>query len=148
MVGLILFAIPVCIADWQYRRIPNIYCALIGYGVIFERIIFGIASIPTQLTALLIAGIALSLRMGMGDAKLFVIAALALNLNGLGQLGLLVIAIYIMAISQVLLVWGHSRAIPHSIPMALAIFSGTALYLAACIQPTLQEYANALVNSW
>ena len=148
MVGLILFAIPVCIADWQYRRIPNIYCALIGYGVIFERIIFGIASIPTQLTALLIAGIALLLRMGMGDAKLFVITVLSINLIGLAALGYLVISIYIVAITHVLLVWAYSRAIPHSIPMAFSIFMGSALYLAARSHPFLQEYADALVNSW
>ncbi|TRZ56220.1 MAG: hypothetical protein D4S00_05265 [Streptomycetaceae bacterium] len=148
MVGLILFAIPICIADWQYRRIPNIYCALIGYGVVFERLIFGIASLSTQLTALLIAGIGLALRMGMGDAKLFVITVLATNLVDLAALGYLVISIYIVAIAHVLLVWAHSRAIPHSIPMAFSIFLGSALYLAARSHPFLQEYADALVNSW
>lgn len=148
MVGLIIFSIPICVADWRYRKIPNIYIEIICYEVIFERVIFGIASIPTQLVTFLITCIGLLARMGMGDAKLFLIASLALNLTGLAQLGFLVMTIYIMAIAQVLLMWAHSRAIPHSIPMALAIFIGTALYLAACMRPTLQEYANALVNSW
>ena len=42
MVALALFSIPICIADWRYRRIPNIYIILLAYSIVVERILFGV----------------------------------------------------------------------------------------------------------
>ena len=149
MFALALFALPIMCADWRYRKIPNIYLIFIMYWVGAIRIISGIASLHVLSLAIAasILGV-LVLRMGIGDAKLFIITTLALNLTTIDSLVFLVTCIYLGALLQIILTWGLKSVIPRSIPMAFAIFSGSALYLAARGGPSLQQYADALVNSW
>ena len=149
MFALALFALPIMCADWRYRRIPNIYLIFIMYWVGAIRIISGIASL--QVISLAIAASilgALVLRMGIGDAKLFIVLSLAINLPTIDSLVFLITCIYLGALLQIIMTWGLKSVIPRSIPMAFAIFFGSALYLAARGGLSLQQYADALVNSW
>jgi len=149
MLALIFLAVPILISDWRYRRIPNIYMLLFLYWVMTMRVISGIASIKTIFLVLLIALSALLImRIGMGDAKFFVIIALALNLANAWSLALLIICIYLSAIAQIIITSAYYLRVPSSIPLAFAIFFGTVLYLAARNSPSLRQYADALVNSW
>ena len=149
MLTLALFALPIMCADWRYRRIPNIYLIFVMYWVGAERIVSGIAS-PRVLLLAIVASIlgVLVLRMGIGDAKLLIAISLAINLPTIDSLVFLISCIYLGAILQIILTWGLKSVIPRSIPMAFAIFFGSALYLAASGEASLQQYADALVNSW
>jgi Flp pilus assembly protein protease CpaA len=149
MFALALFALPIMYADWRYRKIPNIYLIFIMYWVGTIRIISGIASLHVLSLAIATSILgALVLRMGIGDAKLFIITSLAMNLPTIDSLVFLISCIYLGAILQIILTWGLKGLIPRSIPMAFAIFFGSALYLAASSRASLQQYADALVNSW
>jgi hypothetical protein len=149
MVALFLFAVPILLADWQYRRIPNIYLILTLYWVATMRIISGIASVQTlMLCAALTVLAVVILKMGIGDAKLILTISLALNLASTADVALLFICIYLAAVLQIIVIWGARQSIPRSIPLAFAIIFGTMLYLAAATAPSLQQYADALVNSW
>ena len=149
MFALALFALPIMCADWRYRRIPNIYLIFIMYWVGAIRIISGIASLQVILLAIAASILgALVLRMGIGDAKLFIVISLAINLPTIDSLVFLVTCIYLGALLQIIMTWGLKSVIPRSIPMAFAIFFGSTLYLAARGGPSLQQYADALVNSW
>ncbi|PHX66548.1 MAG: hypothetical protein CK518_03755 [Actinobacteria bacterium] len=149
MFALALFALPIMCADWRYRKIPNIYLIFIMYWVGAIRIISGIASLHVLSLAIAasILGV-LVLRMGIGDAKLFIITTLALNLPTIDSLVFLVTCFYLGALLQIILTWGLKSVIPRSIPLAFSIFFGSALYLAASGGASLQQYADALVNSW
>ena len=149
MFALALFALPIMCSDWRYRKIPNIYLIFIMYWVGAIRIIHGIASLEVLSIAIAasILGV-LVLRMGIGDAKLFILISLAINLPTIDSLVFLLICIYLGALLQIILTWGIKGVIPHSIPLAFAIFFGSALYLAASGGASLQQYADALVNSW
>jgi Flp pilus assembly protein protease CpaA len=149
MFALALFALPILCADWRYRRIPNIYLIFIMYWVGALRIFSGIASLEVLSIAIAasILGV-LVLRMGIGDAKLFSVISLAINLPTIDSLVFLITCIYLGALLQIILMWGLKGVIPHSIPLAFAIFLGSALYLAASGTASLQQYADALVNSW
>ncbi len=149
MFALALFALPIMCADWRYRKIPNIYLIFIMYWVGALRIISGIASLEVLSIAIAasILGV-LVLRMGIGDAKLFIVISLAINLPTIDSLVFLITFIYLGAVLQIILTWGLKSVIPRSIPLAFAIFFGSALYLAASGGASLQQYADALVNSW
>ena len=149
MFALALFALPIMCADWRYRKIPNIYLIFIMYWVGALRIISGIASLEVLSIAIAasILGV-LVLRMGIGDAKLFIVISLAINLPTIDSLVFLITFIYLGAVLQIILIWGLKSVIPRSIPLAFAIFFGSALYLAASGGASLQQYADALVNSW
>lgn len=148
MLVLAIFAIPICISDWRYRRIPNIYLIFMFYCVFTMRLIFPLKSIAVISVATLCALLLYLAGMGAGDAKLFVITVLALNLPNFGALFSLVLWMYMATIAQVILMRLYSAELPKTVPLAFALFSGTALYLAADMSTFLRQYADALVNSW
>ena len=149
MAAVFLFAFPILLSDWRYRRIPNIYLIVILYWVVISRIISGIASMQVLFICFVLSASAVVvLKMGIGDAKLILTIFLALNVARYGDVVLLIFCIYLSAMLQIVVMWGSTRTIPRSIPLAFAIIFGTVLYLAARSVPSLQEYADALVNSW
>ena len=149
MVAVFLFSIPILLADWQYRRIPNIYLLLTLYWVATMRIISGIASVQTLILCTVLTVLAVVImKMGVGDAKLILTISLALNLTSTSDVVLLIFCIYLSAMLEIVVMWGSTRTIPRSIPLAFAIIFGAMLYLAAANAPSLQQYADALVNSW
>jgi Flp pilus assembly protein protease CpaA len=149
MAAVFLFAVPILLADWQYRRIPNIYLAFILYWVAAIRIVSGIASMQSLILCVASTLFAVViLKMGVGDAKLILAISLALNLTSIADVALLFFCMYLAAVLQIIAIWGARQSIPRSIPLAFAIIFGTMLYLAAGRAPSLQQYADALVNSW
>lgn len=148
MFVLAIFAIPICISDWRHRRIPNIYLIFMLYLIFALRLFFPTKSIAVICCAAACVVLLSLVGMGVGDAKLLVLAVLALNLPNFGALLLLSTSIYVAAILQVVLMWLVSAQLPKSIPLAFSIFSGWALYLAANLSTSLRQYADALVNSW
>ena len=148
MLALAIFAIPICISDWRNRRIPNIYLIFMLYLILALRLFFPLKSIAVISGTALCAVLLCKVGMGAGDAKLLVITALALNLPNFAALLLLATCMYVTAILQIILMWLYSAQLPKSIPLAFAIFSGSALYLAAGMSTSLRQYADALVNSW
>jgi len=144
-----IFALPMCIADWRNRRIPNIYLIFLAYLIGLQTLFFGVKSLPVQGATILIAIFSvIFLKIGMGDAKLLVLTVLALDLGGNFELLALVACMYCASILQIMIVWMINRRIPSSIPLAFAIFIGTGLYLGTSVSTSLQEYAHAMVNSW
>ena len=118
MLALALFSIPVCFADWRYRRIPNIYLIFLAYSIVIERIFFGVNSISVVVWACLIAVMAyLLLRMGMGDVKLFLLAVLALDIDGVSSLLVFLTCIYVCSLAQIALMSGINFRIPRSVPL-------------------------------
>ncbi len=149
MVAVFLFSIPILLADWQYRRIPNVYLIFTLYWIATLRIISGIASVQTLIICVVLTALGVViLKMGIGDGKLILTISLALNLTSNADVALLFFCMYVAAVLQIIVIWGARQSIPRSIPLAFAIIFGTMLYLAASRAPSLQEYADALVNSW
>ena len=68
--------------------------------------------------------------VGMGDCKLLGLIVLMLQLSSVRELELLLLAIFMIALIQILLIWLYSKVIPRTIAMAPAVFIGTTLYLA------------------
>jgi len=149
MFSIAVFALPIAIADWKYRKIPNIYLLFILYWVGMSRIFSGFRSLGIIAVAILLAiSAVVFLGMGMGDAKYFILTCLALNLSQVNQLVILIVGIYIAAAVGICITWLAGHKFPDSIPMAAPIVIGTTLYLAASSSIPLQQYADALVNSW
>ena len=149
MTALWIFALPICIADWSTRKIPNIYLIFLAFLIYIQLLFFGVKSLPVQGLAFLLAIFSvIFLKIGMGDAKLLVLTVLALDLGATYELLALVSCMYLASIAQIMIVGAFNRRIPSSIPLASAIFIGTALYLGTNMSTTLQEYAHAVVNSW
>ena len=138
MLALAIFAIPICISDWRYRRIPNIYLIFMLYLILALRLFLPVKSIAVISGTALCAVLLCKVGMGAGDAKLLVITALALNLPNFGALLLLATCMYVAAILQIILMWLYSAQLPKSIPLAFAIFSGSILYLAAGTSTSLR----------
>ncbi len=145
---LALFALPICISDWRYHRIPNIYLLFMLYAIAVMHFFVGTRSITVIFAATMFAILLSWVGMGAGDAKLFVIIVLALNLASFGALLLLATSTYVATIVQLVFTWRISRRLPKNLPLALPIFLGSVLYLGASTSTSLRQYADALVNSW
>ncbi|CAB4721070.1 MAG: hypothetical protein F2766_02860 [Actinobacteria bacterium] len=149
MAALIVLALPICIADIKYHRIPNIYLILIFYVVALEQILTGVFSVKIfLLAASLLFVLQCIAGIGMGDVKLILLICATLNLSRAFQLGLLLLAICVSASLMVIIYFVVNARIPRQIALAPAILMGVGLYLCAGSVDFLQEYAHALVNSW
>ena len=149
MAALIVLALPICIADLKYHRIPNIYLILIFYVVALERIFTGVVSVNFfLLAASLLFALQCIVGIGMGDVKLILLTCATLNLSRALQLGLLLLAICVSASLMVIIYYVVTARIPRQIALAPVILMGVGLYLCAGSVDFLQEYAHALVNSW
>jgi len=149
MFAIYLCAIPIVIADCRYHRIPNIYLIGMLYVIGLERVLHGVSSMRfLAVCALLLVGLHIVCRVGMGDIKLIFLVCLALDLASFSQFCILLTTVALLALVTVLVQWLFTGDLPSSIAMAPSIFSATWLYLGARSAPLLQEYADALVNSW
>ncbi|CAB5009790.1 MAG: hypothetical protein F2893_04550 [Actinobacteria bacterium] len=149
MFAIYLCAIPMCIADCKSHRIPNIYLMVMFYVICCESVFRGVGSIEfLTLCALSLVGLNVIIRIGMGDVKLIFLICLALNLDRFSQLLTLLTAVSLVALATIVLHSVRAGQIPVTIALAPSIFIGTWLYLGARNTPLLQEYADALVNSW
>ena len=118
------------IADISSRKIPNIYLQLYAYLVAVLVVVRGVPN--AVFTLLVFAALLLmaTIGVGMGDCKLLGLIVLMLQLSRFQEFELLLLAIFMIALIQIVLIWLYSKVIPRTIAMAPAIFIGTSLYLA------------------
>ncbi len=126
----LLFAIPISIADVSKRKIPNIYLQLYAYLVAGLVVVGGVPDPIFLLLVLAILGLMAVVGLGMGDCKLVALVVVLLQLSRFQEFEYLLLAIFVCAVIQIVLVWLYSKVIPRTIAMAPAIFIGTTLYLA------------------
>ena len=125
-----LFALPISIADIASRKIPNIYLQLYAYAVVILVVFRGVPDLIFILVVLVTLLLMSVIGVGMGDCKLLGLIVLMLQLSTFGEFEFLLLAIFMCAVIQIVLIWLYSKVIPRSIAMAPAIFIGTTLYLA------------------
>ena len=126
----LLFALPISIADISSRKIPNIYIQLYAYAVAVLLVVRGVPDLVFMLVVLAILLLMSAIGVGMGDCKLLGLIVLMLQLSRFQEFELLLLAIFMIALIEIVLIWLYSKVIPRTIAMAPAIFIGTTLYLA------------------
>ena len=126
----LLFALPISIADIASRKIPNIYLQLYAYAVAVLVVFRGVPDLIFILVVLVTLLLMSAIGVGMGDCKLLGLIVLMLQLSRFQEFELLLLAIFMIALIQIVLIWLYSKVIPRTIAMAPAIFIGTTLYLA------------------
>jgi len=126
----LLFALPISIADISTRKIPNIYIQLYAYAVAVLVVVRGVPDLVFMLVVLAILLLMSAIGVGMGDCKLLGLIVLMLQLSRFQEFELLLLAIFMIALIEIVLIWLYSKVIPRTIAMAPAIFIGTTLYLA------------------
>jgi len=126
----LLFALPISIADISSRKIPNIYIQLYAYAVAVLVVVRGVPDLVFMLVVLAILLLMSAIGVGMGDCKLLGLIVLMLHLSRFREFELLLLAIFMIALIEIVLIWLYSKVIPRTIAMAPAIFIGTTLYLA------------------
>jgi len=126
----LLFALPISIADISSRKIPNIYIQLYAYAVAVLVVVRGVPDLVFMLVVLAILLLMSTIGVGMGDCKLLGLIVLMLQLSRFQEFELLLLAIFMIALIEIVLIWLYSKVIPRTIAMAPAIFIGTTLYLA------------------
>ena len=126
----LLFALPISIADISSRKIPNIYLQIYAYAVAVLVVVRGLPGAIFMLVVLTTLSLMSAVGVGMGDCKLLGLIVLMLQLSKFQEFELLLLAIFMFALIQIVLIWLYSKVIPRTIAMAPAIFIGTTLYLA------------------
>jgi hypothetical protein len=126
----LLFALPISIADIASRKIPNIYLQLYAYAVAALVVVRGFPDLVFMLLVLTTLLLMSAIGVGMGDCKLLGLIVLMLQISRFQEFELLLLAIFMIALIQIVLIWLYSKVIPRTIAMAPAIFIGTTHYLA------------------
>ena len=126
----LLFALPISIADISSRKIPNIYLQIYAYAVAVLVVVRGLPGAIFMLVVLTTLSLMSAIGVGVGDCKLLGLIVLMLQLSKFQEFELLLLAIFMIALIQIVLIWLYSKVIPRTIAMAPAIFIGTTLYLA------------------
>ena len=126
----LLFALPISIADISSRKIPNIYLQIYAYAVAVLVVVRGLPGAIFMLVVLTTLSLMSAVGVGMGDCKLLGLIVLMLQLSRFQEFELLLLAIFMIALIEIVLIWLYSKVIPRTIAMAPAIFIGTSLYLA------------------
>jgi Flp pilus assembly protein protease CpaA len=127
---LILFALPISIADMKEHKIPNIYLLLMFWALTPILVLFGLGDLYQLCVFLSVITLLHVLGMGMGDFKLLSIIGLALNATGRDQLQFFTFSILLCASLHLLLYALFKRSLPDRIALAPSIFVGLSLYLA------------------
>jgi Flp pilus assembly protein protease CpaA len=119
---LVIFSIPICLADINEFKIPNIYLKVLSLFCIPFLLVEGLGKISNLLTILLSLILLLVLGIGMGDVKLLAIFAVSLNstLDGFELEYLMLVTLF--ASAHLVMVTLYKRSIPCKIPLAPSIF--------------------------
>jgi Flp pilus assembly protein protease CpaA len=124
---LLLFAIPICIADMRSFIIPNIYLKVLSYVGLMHLSIFGIGHLQDVFVSIAVLVCFVFFGIGMGDIKLLGLILITNSYNVVEFLG----AILLVASVHIVVLTGVHRKIPSKIPLAPSIFVGLLTYLAA-----------------
>ena len=121
-----LFLVPIAISDLRRHVIPNIYLKILFCLMLLSFIINGIPLPGVYLPCMITTVVLFLFKVGMGDIKLLTILILTFNCQILS----LLIFVSAAALVHIVISAARNRAIPHSIPLAPAIFFGFITYLA------------------
>ena len=124
---LLIFAIPICIADMRSFIIPNIYMKVLSYVGLMHLSIFGIGHLQDIFVSIAALVCLEFFRIGMGDIKLLGLILITHSYNTIEFLGF----ILLVATVHIVVLTGIHRKIPSQIPLAPSIFVGLLTYLAA-----------------
>lgn len=126
-IALLLFAIPICIADMSSFVIPNVYLKALSYVGLIHLSIFGIGHLQDLCVSFVALVFLVFFRIGMGDIKLLGLIFITHSFHSIEFLG----NIFLVASVQIVVLTGIHRKIPSKIPFAPSIFVGLLTYLAA-----------------
>ena len=124
---LLIFAIPICIADMGSFIIPNTYMKVLSYVGLMHLSIFGIGHLQEIFVSIAALVCLVFFGIGMGDIKLLGLILITNSYNAFEILG----AILLVASVHIVVLTGILRKIPSKIPLAPSIFVGLLTYLAA-----------------
>jgi hypothetical protein len=125
-VALLLFAVPICIADLGSFIIPNIYLKILMYFALINLFAFGMERLHNVIVwVVLLTGLSF-LGIGMGDIKLIALILITHTLNAIDLIG----GIFLLAIVHIGVLMGFQRRVPTKIALAPSIFVGFITYMA------------------
>lgn len=117
---------PIVVADLRHHVIPNIYLKIFAGYLCFSWIIQGIPQLKYVALSLLFCNLMAMAKFGMGDVKLLFILLLTIQ----PQILHFCVFLAIFSVTHIVISVVKNCAIPVSIPLAPAIFSALATYLA------------------
>lgn len=124
--ALLLFAIPICIADVHAFVIPNIYTKILFYIALVHFIVFGFVQLEYAIVSIVVLICLLLFGAGMGDIKLLALIVFTHTLLVTEFLSF----VFLWAMVHIVVLTGRHRKIPSKIPLAPSIFIAMATYLA------------------
>ena len=124
--ALLLFAIPMCVADCSSFVIPNVYNKILFLCAVVHLSIYGFGDLRKVALSASILIVLLIFKVGMGDIKLLALILITHSFNAVDYLGY----VFLLAMDHIVVIAGISREIPSKIPMAPSIFVGLTTYLA------------------
>ena len=124
--ALILFALPICIADMDAFVIPNIYNKILAYATLIHLIIRGVGSWQAFVIPIPFLLFLALIRVGMGDIKILALI-LVTHTNAFNSL---ISSVFLLATIHIVALSLLRGRIPLRIPLAPSIFLGFATYLA------------------
>ena len=124
--ALILFALPICIADTSTFVIPNMYSKILTYVTSLHLIIHGFGNWQVLVLPISFLLIMVLLHVGMGDIKLLALM-LVTHVNSAISI---VPCVFLYATIHIMMVFLVRGRFPLKIPLAPSIFLGFATYLA------------------
>jgi hypothetical protein len=124
--ALILFALPICIADIDAFVIPNIYNKILAYATLIHLIIHGVGSWQALVVPISFSLFLMSIRVGMGDIKILALI-LVTHTNAFNSL---ISSVFLLATIHIVALSLLRGRIPLRIPFSPSIFLGFATYLA------------------
>lgn len=127
---IFIFALPIVIADYSSRKIPNIY--IIFYAYLLASIVFlrGFPRFHVLLFSMVVLILFSTCGAGMGDVKLLSLLVLFLRPASIQAVIGLLFSVLLLCSLEIVLTILITKAYVRSIAMAPAIFVGTGLYLA------------------
>ena len=127
---IFVFALPIVVADYSARKIPNIYIIFYSYLCSVSLFVRGFPQINTVVCAVLILTVFALSGVGMGDVKLLLLIILFLQPQSINEVLSIFLMIFAICATEIAITCFVTKAFARTIAMAPSIFIGTGLYLA------------------
>lgn len=125
-----VFALPIVIADYSTRKIPNIYIIFYSYLCSISLFVRGFPQINTVVCAVLILTLCAFTGAGMGDIKLLLLIILFIRPQSIKEVLSFFLMVFAVCTAEIAITCFATKAFARTIAMAPSIFIGTGLYLA------------------
>ena len=127
---IFIFALPIVIADYSSRKIPNIYLVYYAYLCALSLFTQGFPQISSMVCTVLILMLAGFSGAGMGDIKLLLLIILFIRPHCIQELLSFFLMVFAVCAVEIAMTCLATKAFVRTIAMAPSIFIGTGLYLA------------------